>query len=218
MSRRVLALAIVGSLAVWFGLAILGAGGFASFFAQRANIALAVVSALLAGAGMASDAGLRTGLREDRGNRWIFAPLLIISALAGWLPAWCDRHDFLTLDGEALRWFGVALFALGGVLRMAPVFVLGARFSGLVAIQPDHKLVTSGLYGSIRHPSYLGLIVMMVGWGLAFRSIAGVLLALLTILPLIARIRAEEALLESHFGSEYAAYRRRTARLLPGIY
>ena len=67
-------------------------------------------------------------------------------------------------------------FAAGGALRIWPVFVLGRRFSGLVAIQPGHTLVTSGVYGFIRHPSYLGLLVNALGWGLAFRSGVGVLL------------------------------------------
>jgi protein-S-isoprenylcysteine O-methyltransferase Ste14 len=92
------------------------------------------------------------------------------------------------------------------------------RFSGLVAIQPGHTLVTDGLYGVIRHPSYLGLLLTTLGWGLAFRSGVGVLLAALLIPPLVARINAEEALLHEHFGAQYDAYRGRTSRLLPGLY
>jgi protein-S-isoprenylcysteine O-methyltransferase Ste14 len=218
MSKPILALIVLLSTLLWYGLAVLGEGGFAAFFAHPARIALVIVGVALAGVGILSEAGLRTGEREDRSNRWIFVPLLILSLLSGWLPAWCDRADFLTLDGDAVRWIGVVLFAVGGALRLAPTFVLGRRFSGLVAIQPGHTLVTSGLYGTIRHPSYLGLLVMGLGWGLAFRSIAGVMLALLMLFPLIARIRSEEALLEEHFGSEYAAYRARTYRLIPGIY
>jgi protein-S-isoprenylcysteine O-methyltransferase Ste14 len=57
-----------------------------------------------------------------------------------------------------------------------------------------------------------------LGWALAFRSLAGVLLTLLLVPPLLARIRSEEALLQSQFGAEYDAYRARTWRLLPGIY
>jgi protein-S-isoprenylcysteine O-methyltransferase Ste14 len=98
------------------------------------------------------------------------------------------------------------------------VFVLGRRFSGLVAIQPGHTLGTSGVYGVIRHPSYLGLLVSSLGWALAFRSGVGVLLAALLIPPLIARIGAEETLLRTQFGGEYVAYRGRTWRLIPGIY
>jgi protein-S-isoprenylcysteine O-methyltransferase Ste14 len=110
------------------------------------------------------------------------------------------------------------LFAAGGALRLWPVFVLGDRFSGLVAIQPGHRLVTGGVYGLIRHPSYLGLLVNSLGWGLAFRSGVGVLLTALTMPPLLARIGAEEKLLRTEFGDEYDAYRARTSRLVPGLY
>ena len=91
------------------------------------------------------------------------------------------------------------------------MFVLGHRFSGLVAIQPGHTLVTSGVYGFIRHPSYLGLLVNSLGWALAFRSGVGVLLTALLIPPLVARIRAEERLLRSQFGGDYDAYCSRTS-------
>jgi protein-S-isoprenylcysteine O-methyltransferase Ste14 len=112
----------------------------------------------------------------------------------------------------------VLLFIVGGVLRIWPVFVLGHRFSGLVAIQPGHTLVTTGLYSIIRHPSYLGLLVNALGWAFAFRSAVGVLLTVLTIVPLVARIRSEETLLHTQFGAEYDAYRARTSRLIPGLY
>jgi protein-S-isoprenylcysteine O-methyltransferase Ste14 len=78
--------------------------------------------------------------------------------------------------------------------------------------------VTNGIYGVIRHPSYLGLIVIMFGWGLVFRSWIGILLAALVIPVLLARIRAEESLLHAYFGEEYERYRTRTSRLIPGIY
>lgn len=87
-----------------------------------------------------------------------------------------------------------------------------------MAIQPGHTLVTTGAYGIIRHPSYLGLLVNSLGWGLAFRSWVGVLLTALTIVPLVARMDSEEVLLASQFGPEYEEYRRRTWRLLPSIY
>jgi protein-S-isoprenylcysteine O-methyltransferase Ste14 len=111
--------------------------------------------------------------------------------LDGFLPALTDRRGIWTLDGDAVRWLGVLLFAAGGVLRLWPVFVLGPRFSGLVAIQPGHTLVTGGIYGVIRHPSYLGLLVNALGWGLAFRSEVGMLLTALLVPPLLARISAE---------------------------
>jgi len=104
------------------------------------------------------------------------------------------------------------------VLRLWPVVVLGNRFSGLVAIQPGHTLVTRGVYGVICHPSYLGLLVNSLGWALAFRAGVGVLLTAPMLPPLVARIRAEERLLRAQFGAEYDAYRARTSRLIPGLY
>ena len=134
-----------------------------------------------------------------------------------WLPAYTDRRDLWTIDGDAVRYLGLALFVVGSVLRVGAVFVLGRRFSGLVAIQEGHELVTGGRYRVIRHPSYLGLLLSLFGWALVFRSALGVLVSLL-LLPLVARMNAEEALLESEFGDRYSDYRRRTWRLLPFVY
>jgi protein-S-isoprenylcysteine O-methyltransferase Ste14 len=214
---RVAFIAVVGTLA-YLGLAILGWGSFAAFFSHPALIALAIVLFVMTGVALFSRGNLSPGEREDRGNRWVLAAFGVIGLLLAYLPAYTDRMEVWTLDGDAIRWLGVALFAAGGALRLWPVFVLGRRFSGLVAIQPGHTLVTHGVYSVIRHPSYLGLLVGSLGWALAFRSGVGVLLTVLTIPPLVARIRAEERLLHTQFGDEYDAYRSRTSRLLPGIY
>src|SRR4029453_3107047 len=202
----------------YLGLALLGWGGFAAFFSHPALIALTIVGFVLSGIALFSSGNLSSGEREDRANRWVLAVFGLIGLLMAYLPAYTDRKEFWTLDGDVIRWLGVALFAAGGARRIWPVFVLGRRFSGLVAIQPGHTLVTSGVYGVIRHPSYLGLLVTSLGWALAFRSGVGVLLTALLVPTLLARIRAEERLLRTQFGSEYDAYCRRTWRLVPGRY
>ena len=197
---------------------MLGWGGFRSFFSHLALVALVVV--LLALSVVASFAGgnLSAGVREARGNRWVIPVFVTIGFLNAYLPAYTDRRELWTIDGDTIRWVGVALFTAGGALRIWPVFVLGERFSGLVAIQPGHTLVTGGIYGVIRHPSYLGLLISSLGWSLAFRSGVGVLLTVLLIPPLLARIDAEENLLYSQFGNDYNTYRSRTWRLIPGIH
>ncbi len=212
-----LAFIIVMSTFAYLGLAILGRGGFDAFFSHPALIALAVVLFAMSGVSLFSSANLSPGEREDRANRWVIIIFFIIGLLAGYLPAYTDRKEFLTLDGEIIRWVGVVLFASGGALRIWPVFVLGRRFSGLVAIQPGHTLVTTGIYSVIRHPSYLGLLVNLLGWALAFRSGIGVLLTALIIPPLLARIRAEEAMLREQFGAEYDTYCAVTPRLIPSV-
>jgi protein-S-isoprenylcysteine O-methyltransferase Ste14 len=203
---------------VYLWLAVLGAGGFAAFFSHPARTILAVASLVMASAAFFSDVNLSSGEREDRSNRWIFLPLLVIGLLSAFLPAYAERQGWWVLDGETVRWLGVFFYLAGGALRIWPIFVLGRRFSGLVAIQPGHELVTDGIYRVIRHPSYLGMIILMLGWALAFRSGLGVILAALIVPPLLARIRSEETLLRLQFGDEYEAYRRRTSRLIPGIY
>jgi protein-S-isoprenylcysteine O-methyltransferase Ste14 len=165
----------------YLGLAILGWGGFAAFFSHPPSIALAIILLVLSGAALFSGGNLSPGVREDRANRWVIGAFGVIGILAAYLPAYTDRKGFWTIDADAIRWIGVLLFAVGGALRIWPVFVLGNRFSGLVAIQPGHTLVTSGIYGVIRNRSYLGLLVNSLGWALAFRSGVGLLLTALLI-------------------------------------
>jgi protein-S-isoprenylcysteine O-methyltransferase Ste14 len=213
-----LALFTIVSLAVYLGLAVAGVGGPSRFFSHPPLIALTAVTIVLGVAALFTEGHIGSGVREDRSNRWVVGALGVLGFVDAYLPAYTDQHDILTFGGEGVRWFGVALFALGGVLRLAPVFVLGRRFSGLVAIQPGHRLVTGGIYGVIRHPSYLGLFVNALGWGLAFRAGVGVLIALLMLIVVLARIAAEERLLQEAFGAEYDAFRARTWRLIPYIY
>jgi len=203
---------------VYLAIAVLGWGGLSAFFAHPARIALAIVTFVLAAAALFTEGNLSPGEREDRGNRWVLAVFAIIGLASAYLPAYTDRHDIWTLGGDGVRWLGVFLFAAGGALRLWPVFVLGHRFSGLVAIQKGHALVTTGIYSRIRNPSYLGLLISSLGWALAFRSIIGIILVAALIPPLIARMTSEEKLLGAQFGAEYEAYRARTSRLIPGVY
>ena len=216
-SPRLAAFTII-SLAIYLGLAIAGAGGPNRFFSYPPLIALTVVTIALGAAAIFTEAHIGAGVREDRSNRWVIGALGILGVIGAYLPAYTDRYDILTFGAEGVRWVGVALYALGGALRLAPVFVLGRRFSGLVAIQPGHRLVTDGIYGVIRHPSYLGLFVNALGWGLAYRAGVGVAIAVMMLLVVLARIAAEERLLSESFGVEYDAYRARTWRLIPYIY
>jgi protein-S-isoprenylcysteine O-methyltransferase Ste14 len=209
---------IILSTGAWLSLAVIGRGGAAEFFSHTPLIALTLVLGVLVLGSMFAGGNLSSGIQEDRENRWVIAAFVLVGVLDGFLPAWADRNEIWIIDGETLRWIGVVLFATGGTLRIWPVYVLGNRFSGLVAIQPDHTLETRGIYCFIRNPSYLGLLVMTLGWGLAFRTGMGIVLTVLLVPPLIARMDAEEALLSARFGKEYDAYRGRTSRIIPWIW
>ncbi|HLG86600.1 MAG TPA: isoprenylcysteine carboxylmethyltransferase family protein [Alphaproteobacteria bacterium] len=209
---------VVVSVGLYLGLAVLGEGSIEPFLTDPPLTALAVATILAVVAALYVGGNVNPGVREDRGNRWVLWAFSLIGIADGFLPAFADRERFWMIDGDTVRWVGVALAILGGALRLWPVHVLGNRFSGLVAIQKDHTLLTTGIYSVIRHPSYLGLLVNMLGWGLAFGNWVGVLLAAVMVPPLVARMNAEERLLQSQFGAEYDAFRARTSRLIPGLY
>jgi len=216
-SPRLAALSLVATL-VYLGLAILGMGGLVAFFSHPALWVIALSLLAMAGVAQFSEGNLSPGKQEDRENRWVLVAFGILGLLLAFLPAYTDRLHFWTFGSADVRWFGVVFFIGGGILRLWPVFVLGKRFSGLVAIQPGHKLVTTGIYGTLRNPSYLGLLINCVGWALAFRSGVGLLLTALMLIPLIARIHAEEALLRKEFGKQYDLYCAYTWRLVPWVY
>jgi protein-S-isoprenylcysteine O-methyltransferase Ste14 len=219
MIRPKLALFTILISFAYFGLAVYGAGGFAAFFSHPPLIVLLISGLAMVAVALFSPGNISPGEREDRANRWVLGVFAVIGIMAGYLPAYTDRTNFWTFDGDAVRWFGVVLFAVGGAMRIWPVFILGPRFSGLVAIQPGHKLVTTGIYRLIRNPSYTGMLINALGWAFAFRSGVGVILTALFILPLLARIHSEEKLLRSQFGAEYDGYCTKTPwRLIPGIY
>jgi len=206
------------AIVIQFALAIAGWGGWTAFWAHPAMRGVAWVTAGLALLAIFTQGNLGTGEKEDRGNRWVLGAFTLIAVLMSYFSALTDRIGFWTIDGDTMRWVGVAVCAAGGILRIAPVYVLKNRFSGLVAIQKGHTLETRGLYGVIRNPSYLGMLTTSIGWVLAFRSFVGVLLALSLLIPLAARMHAEERLLREHFGQEYEDYFKRTWRLVPWVY
>ena len=129
MSSPKLRTVTIGAVLFQFSLAVLGEGGLRAYFSHPPLIAIAVLIVTLTIAALLSEGSMSSGEREDRSNRWVllvFGLLLLAIAI---LPPFTDRVDFLTVDGDAVRWLGVALFAAGGVLRLWPVFTLGRRFS-----------------------------------------------------------------------------------------
>src|ERR1700722_4204335 len=103
---------------------------------------------------------MNPGRREDRANRWIFLPMFLLALGMAMLPAYLDGRNLWTTDEADTPCLGLLLLTFGGALRLAAVFALGRRFTGLVAIQEHHRLQTSGLYWYIRHPSYTGMLML----------------------------------------------------------
>lgn len=113
----------------------------------------------------------------------------------------------------------IALFACGLSLRWFSILYLGKFFTVNVAIAEHHRLVDTGPYKYIRHPSYTGILMEFTAMGIAFCNWGS--LAVMTVPTLVAflwRIRIEEAALLRGLGSAYVDYVARTKRLVPSLY
>jgi protein-S-isoprenylcysteine O-methyltransferase Ste14 len=207
------------SVIVQLALTILAWGSWSTFFAHPARTWLVIGSfLLLVVAWFSGTSGLSGGEAHSPGSKTILYGFGVVILAIVLIPPYCDRRNIWTLDGDPMRYTGLILFFAGSILRLAAAFALGRRFSGLVAIQPDHRLKTDGLYKYIRHPSYTGLLVSMIGYVLVFRNIIGLLLSIFLFLLLLSRMNDEEKFLEEHFGSKYQSYRQKTKRLVPFVY
>lgn len=114
---------------------------------------------------------------------------------------------------------GLGIAASGVVLRTWAIVTLGRFFTYDVTIQPGHRVVTAGPYRWVRHPSYTGGQVGLLGLGVALGSAAAVFaLVVVPLIGVLIRIRHEERTLRTALGAEYDAYAARTPRLLPGIW
>ena len=120
---------------------------------------------------------------------------------------------------ERLRGLGAAVFIVGLALRWFSIFYLGRFFTVNVAIASDHRVVDSGPYRFIRHPSYTGALLAFIGLGVTY---ANWLALILVVLPVLAafmrRMEIEERALSQALGEPYSRYMARTTRLIPGLY
>lgn len=146
----------------------------------------------------------------------IWATLVVANTVAI-VIAWIGFRP-ITDDSSAIV-AGIAIFSVGVMLRLSSIATLGRMFTYNVAIRDGHVLKTSGLYRFIRHPAYSGLFFAFVGIGLALNDWLAFLIGVIPVFLVLAkRIDVEEKVLMEEFGSDYARYKARTYRLIPGLY
>ena len=114
---------------------------------------------------------------------------------------------------------GIILVVVGVIVRQCAVFTLGRFFTLDIGIQKDQKVVDYGPYRFVRHPSYLGLLIILLGIGIALQSWEGALaMVVISGLGIGYRIRVEEKVLVSELGDDYIRYMKRTRRLIPFVF
>ncbi|GAB3758842.1 isoprenylcysteine carboxylmethyltransferase family protein [Ramlibacter monticola] len=149
---------------------------------------------------------------------------LTIYLLSGWLTSRFPGVDFLSHDaGHLLEvmfgWRGNPHFGPFHLLSSLFIFggfmLLGSAWNALYRAQRDHRLATTGIYARIRHPQYVGFVMIMFGFLLQWPTL--VTLAMFPILTLMyARLaKREETDMERDFGDAWREYAKRTPRFLP---
>ena len=152
---------------------------------------------------------------RERGGWWVVAQLPLL-ALAYYVPARYGRSvpleqlDLPTAVGIALLVAGILQAAVG-------MLALGHGLTPYPHPLADAVLRTRGAYAIVRHPIYGGILFMSVGWSLFQHSLAGLGVAAALLVFFDRKAATEERWLMEKF-PDYAAYRQRVRKLIPGIY
>jgi len=158
------------------------------------------------------------GKISDRGSMLILWASIVISITAATWIGDARPGDFF-VHSPWIRPLCLSILTAGFLLRLTAILSLGRAFSVNVAIRSGQRVIKTGLYGWMRHPSYTGMLLMFLAVGLGARN--WISLAIMLVIPtaaLLYRIHVEEIALRDHFGDEYLTYSRETKRLVPGIY
>ncbi|MBI3242805.1 MAG: isoprenylcysteine carboxylmethyltransferase family protein [Chloroflexi bacterium] len=155
---------------------------------------------------------------HDRLSRYLIIAAVLAAFSLAVLATRLHAFDLRLFRPQVFYW-GLTLMLTGLGFRWVAIRQLGRFFIPEVAIQPGHRIMDQGLYHFIRHPSYTGTFITIVGYGLALTNWLSLAVMLLgSGVAYAYRIRLEEAALLEAFGDEYRAYMRRTKRLIPFVW
>ena len=118
-----------------------------------------------------------------------------------------------------IPWIGLCVIVVGLIVRWTSILTLRKYFTVNVVIQVDHRIIKTGIYHFVRHPSYSGAIISFYGLGLAFYNWISIIVLVVPItIIFLKRIQLEEQALLSAFGQEYENYRKTSWGLFPWLY
>jgi protein-S-isoprenylcysteine O-methyltransferase Ste14 len=157
------------------------------------------------------------GKRQDRGS---YLLLVLCILAAGVIALLSTTVPWFRIGGEPIPFILGVVLAWGGiVLRAASFRALGRYFTFHVETRPDQPVISTGPYRVLRHPSYTGLWLTIVG--LALMCGTWIALAAALLLPavgLAVRIRVEERALKAELGEAYLAFAATRKRLIPFVW
>ena len=134
----------------------------------------------------------------------------VLAMKTHWLPM--PLPDLVAYSGAAAGGCGLAL-------RLWAVLTLRERYTRTLLTHQEHAIERGGPYRWVRHPGYLGSLLVLTGVAAASGNLLVLLVSLLVTVPAYAyRIRVEDEMLMQVFGDRYAAYRREVAALIPFVW
>ncbi|PVU71568.1 hypothetical protein DDW05_00485 [Candidatus Nanobsidianus stetteri] len=114
---------------------------------------------------------------------------------------------------------GFILFIIGIILQGIAEATLGKYYLPSIGTVEGQKIVKDGIYKYIRHPGYLGEIIIFFGLGFVTYSLLGILGAFIVSLMVYAgEVIPEEKYMLQKFGKEYEEYMKETFRFIPYIF
>jgi protein-S-isoprenylcysteine O-methyltransferase Ste14 len=154
---------------------------------------------------------------SDANSRLVLVTSIWLGVAIGFAVAFAAPGAAFNSGRRFLLYIGIALMLMGLAFRWYSIRVLGKSFTYTVATRPEQRVVDTGPYRWIRHPSYTGALITILGVLVALTNP----LAFLGLLPPLAgyayRIRIEERALVRSLGEPYRSYMKRTKRLIPFV-
>ena len=140
---------------------------------------------------------------------------VLLAYLYAFLP---DTGNFGFSLPVVLRWTGAVLMAMGDLIFLVARLEMGRFWSAELTIQPDHRLIETGIFRFIRHPMYSGFLIFGVGLILLSANLFGCFYLPVVAFLIFDRLPQEEQMMQEQFGEAYTQYKSHTHALIPGIY
>jgi protein-S-isoprenylcysteine O-methyltransferase Ste14 len=135
-------------------------------------------------------------------------------------PPLLDYIQFgLVWYATAVGFTGLAIMLFGLLMRVWAARTLGEFYTRTLRVTENQQIVEKGPYKFVRHPGYLGVIMLYTGFGVASGNwIATMAIVVFALIAYTYRIKREEAMLIAAFGDRYRDYMTRTRKIIPHIY
>jgi protein-S-isoprenylcysteine O-methyltransferase Ste14 len=154
----------------------------------------------------------------DKNSTFFLSGLVALNSVIIFTSPILNSYNLGYINAPVLIWIGTIVMIIGLTLRLSAAHTLGRSYTTTLREDDNHKLITKGLYKRIRHPGYLGTILLFFGGGLTVLSWLSLLVTVLLIFAYVYRMKAEEDMLVDVFGQDYKKYMKRSFKLIPYIY